>query len=223
MDFMNITEKENVIFVTGYGRLFVEPNYINISISIGCRSNSMKISLEGVNADMKQLFEIIAHYKVDESLVHVVDLSLSPKYEWKKEVHEFLGYDVDQKVNIEMDATKENQDKAQKIIGEITSLKFLNDCDIEYGLKKKKEFLEKVRKLSFENAVEKAEQYAKLAGVRIIKANTIIDQDAVGEHTRHSSNFMEDAICESESDSYLPNGRKIVLENRVHVTFDIDK
>jgi len=34
----------------------------------------------------------------------------------------------------------------------------------------------------------------------------------------------EDAeYCMDDPDSYLPTGRKIVLENTVYVTFDIDK
>jgi len=221
---MNIVEKGNIISVTGYGRLFVDPNYLNISISLACRSNNMKSSLEGINSNMRELYKLIKRYHIEENLVHVVDLSFGPKYEWKNDVYEFKGYDVDQKVNIEMDVTKENEEKARKIISDIASLNFLRDCDIEYGLKNKKKHLETVRELSFKNALEKAEQYAALASVRIIKANTISDQDAVGEYSRSNSRRHEYAVeCEEASDSYLPKGRKIVLENTVYVTFDIEK
>jgi uncharacterized protein YggE len=224
MKVVNSNEKENVISVTGYGRLFIDPNYLNISISLGCRSNNMKTSLEGINSNMKELFELIKQYNIEENLVHVVDLRFGPEYEWKNNVNEFMGYDVDQKINIEMDVTKENEEKARKIIGEIASLKFLNDCDIEYGLKNKKKHLETVRELSFKNALEKAEQYAALADVRIVKANTISDRDSGTVYSRSNSRLEEDAEYSAEaSDSYLPAGRKIVLENTVYVTFDIAK
>lgn len=224
MKVLNTNERENVISVTGYGKLFVEPNYLNISISLGCRSNNMKTSLEGINSNMRELFELIKRHSIEENLVHIVDLRFGPKYEWKNNVHEFLGYDVDQKVNIEMDVTKENEEKARKIIGEIASLKFLNDCDIDYGLKNKQKHLETVRELSFNNALEKAEQYATLAGVRIVKANTISDRDSVSVYSRSNSRMEDEAEYSSEvSDSYLPAGRKIVLENTVYVTFDIAK
>ena len=216
--------KENVISVTGFGRLFVEPNYLNISISLACRSNNMKSSLEGINSNMKELYKLIERYHIEENFVHVMDLRFGPKYEWKKDVHEFLGYDIDQKVNIEMDVTKENEEKARKIIGDIASLNFLKDCDIEYGLKNKKKHLETVREMSFKNALEKAEQYAALADVRIVKANTITDRDSVGVYSRSNSNYDEEAeYSMSDSESYLPTGRKIVLENTVYVIFDIAK
>ena len=224
MKVVSTNEKENVISVTGYGKLFIEPNFLNIFISLACRSNNMKSSLEGINSNMKELFELIKQYNIEENWVHVVDLSFGPKYEWKKEVHEFLGYDVNQKVNIEMDATRENEENARKVISEIASLKFLNDCDIQYGLKNKKKYLETVRELSFKNAVDKAEQYAALASVRIIKANSITDRDSVGVYSRSNSQMNEDAdYCMTDSDSYLPTGRKIVLENTVYVVFDIAK
>ena len=220
-----MNERENIISVTGYGRLFIDPNYLQIYISLACRSNNLKSSLEGINSNMKELFEILKQNNVKENMVHIVDLSFGPKYEWKKDVRQFMGYDVDQKINIEMDATKKNEEKAKKIIGDIVSLNFLKDCNIEYGLKNKKKHLETVRELSFNNAVEKAEQYAALAKVRIVKANTITDRDSVGEYSRSNSRIDEAECCmeEPDSGSYLPSGRKIVLENTVYVTFDIEK
>jgi uncharacterized protein YggE len=217
-----IPERENVISVTGYGRLFVNPNYINISISLKCCTDSMKSSFIGINDDMKNLFTILTKYELGKEYVQVVDLNFSPKYEWKNDVRKFLGYEVLQEVNIEMDSTKENEEKTKRILGLITSLKYLCNCDIEYGLKNKKKYLDIVRELSFKNAVEKAEQYAGLADVKIIKVNSLTDQNAVGEYSRSNSSIGGDDV-NIESDSYLPNGRKIVLENIVHVTFDIGK
>jgi uncharacterized protein YggE len=112
---MNIVEKENIISVTGYGRLFVEPNYLTIYISIGCRSNTMKSSLDGVNDDMKKLFEMVKSCKIDKKYVHIVDLDFGPKYEWKKDERQFVGYEANQKINIELNATKENEEKQKKL------------------------------------------------------------------------------------------------------------
>jgi uncharacterized protein YggE len=219
---MNITERENIISVTGYGRLFIEPNFLILHISIGCRSHTMKTSLDNVNADMNGLLKIISSCKLNKRFVHIVDLDFGPKYEWKNDIREFLGYDVNQEVNIEIDATKENEEKARKIISEITSLKYFYACNIVYGLKSKGTYLETVRELSFKNAVEKAEQYAALAGVKIVKANTIKDMDSVNEYSRSNAHLCAEAP-HYISDSHLPKGRKIVLENTVYVTFDIEK
>jgi uncharacterized protein YggE len=217
----DVNMKDNVLSVTGYGRLFVVPNYLKIYMSMGCRSNSMKTSLEGVNGDMKLLFEIVDNVGVERKLVHIVNLDFGPQYEYKNNVKQFLGYDVEQKVDIELDVSKENEDKATRIVGELTSLRYLKSCKIEYGLKNKKKYLESVRELSFKDALEKAEQYAKLAGVRIIKINTIIDSDATHEYSRSGSRFDTSGGVDYDPDSYLPNGQKIVLVNQVDITFDI--
>jgi len=95
-----------------------------------------------------------------------------------------------------------------------------------YGLKNKKEHLSKVRELSFLDALKKAEQYAKLAGIKIIGTNTISDIEPVSEYSRSNSNASyecEETTIDSTDDAYLPRGKKIVLENKVFVTFDIGK
>jgi len=213
-------EKENVISVTGYGRIFINPNYLTIYASIACCSSDMKTSFVAMNEDMKQLFEIISRYEIDKKYVQVIDLDFGPRYEYKNGQNRFLGHEVLQKVNIELDATNENQEKAKRILGLIPSLKYLNSCSIQYGLRDKKKYLDMVRELSFKNASEKAELYAKLSNVKIIKINSITDQNAVGEYSRGNSSMPSDDI-DLSGDSILPNGRKIVLENKIFVTFDI--
>jgi len=219
---MEHAQRQNVISVTGYGRLFAAPNYFTIGIAVGCRSNSMKASHESVNADMRKLFEIAAKYAVDAAKINVVDLTFGPAYEWKNNAREFLGYDVDQRVTIELDAVKENEEKAMRILGLVAALKYLKTCDVAYGLREKKKYLERVRELAFRNAQEKAEQYAALAGVRIVKANAIIDEEAVGEYARSNAECC-DALDESAGEAYLPNGRRMVLEHTVYVVFDIER
>jgi uncharacterized protein YggE len=215
-----ISDKENVISVTGYGRLFVSPNYLTISVSISCCTSDMKASFMTLNNDMKHFFEIVNRYEIDKKYVQVVDLDFGPEYEYKNGLYKFLGHKVTQRVNIELDVTKENQEKAKRILGLMPSLKYLYSCDIRYGLRNKKKYLEQVRELSFKNATEKAEQYAQLSHVKIVKINSITDADAVGEYSRGNSLMPADDINLNE-DSILPDGRKIVLENRIYITFDI--
>jgi uncharacterized protein YggE len=215
-----ISDKENVISVTGYGRLFISPNYLTISASISCCTADMKASFMALNNDMKDFFEIVNRYEIDKKHVQVVDLDFGPEYKYENGLNKFLGHKVTQRVNIELDATKENQEKAKRILGLIPSLKYLHSCDISYGLRNKKKYLEQVRELSFKNATEKAEQYAQLSHAKIIKINSITDKDAVGEYSRGNSSMPPDDI-DLNDDSILPNGQKIVLENRIYVTFDI--
>ena len=217
-----ISEKENVISVTGYGRIFTNPNYFTISVSICCCTSNMKSSFMALNDDMKQFFEIVNRYEIAKKCIQVVDLDFGPKYEYKNGSNKFIGHEVSQKINIEIDATNENQEKAKRILGLIPSLKYLNSCGIKYGLRDKRKYLDMARELSFKNALEKAELYANLAKVKIIKINSLFDQSAVNEYSRGNSQVTTDeSEANIEPDSYLPNGKKIVLENKVSVKFDI--
>ena len=218
-----LKEKEYIISITGYSRIFVRPNYFTIDISLQCISDTMETSLAMINDDMEILFCLTDSIGINKNNVNVVDLNFDLEYEWKKSSYIFLGYKVQQQVTIEMDVTAENEVQARLLVGQISGmLSNMRKCNINYGLKNKKEHLSKVRELAFLDALEKAEQYAKLAQVKIVGTNTISDVEPVDEYSRSN------AICEGSSygsveEANLPNGKKIVLENTVFVTFDIGK
>jgi uncharacterized protein YggE len=218
-----LKEKEYIISITGYARIFVKPNYFTINISIEDISVDMDIARNSVNEDMTSLFRLVESIGINKKEVNVVDLSFEPKYEWVKNTNKFIGYKVEQQVIIEMDATTENEEKAKKLVSRITGvLHNLSQCQINYALRNKKDHLSKVRELSFLDALAKAEQYAKLAGVKIVGTNTISDIEPIAEYSRHNS-YDAGPNTEIDDNSYLPTGQKIVLENKVFVTFDIGK
>ncbi len=225
---MNTTqEKEYIISVTGYSRIFVKPNYFTIDITLECISNSMESSLQMINEDMANMFRLAESVgilkDIIKDIIKVVDLDFGLDYIWKNNTHVFNGYKVNQKVCIEMDVTVENEAMTKAFVSRLSGmLTNMEKCDINYALKNKKEHLAKVRELSFLDAQEKAQQYAKLAGVKIVGTNTISDIERIEEYSR-SNAMYEASPCESMDDANLPNGKKVVLENTVYVVFDIGK
>jgi len=218
-----LKEKEYIISLTGYSRIFVKPNYFTIDISMECISNTMENSLSQINENMANLYRLNELVGIEKDIVNVVDLNFDLEYEWKNKTYVFVGYKVEQQVTIEMDVTNENEAKAKTFVSRITGLlSKMKRCKINYGLKNKKEHLAKVRELSFLDALEKAEQYAKLAGVKIVGTNTISDIEPVEEYSRSNVQYEGDSPSSVE-DTNLPNGKKIILENTVFVTFDIGK
>ena len=220
-----LKEKEYIISITGYSRIFVKPNYFTIDISMECISNTMENSLGKINEDMASLYRLTELIGINKDIVNVVDLNFDLEYEWKNKAYVFVGYKVEQQVTIEMEVTNENEAKAKTFVSRIAGLlSNMKQCKINYGLKNKKEHLSKVRELSFLDALEKAEQYAKLAGIKIVGTNTISDIEPVEEYSRSNVAYeCHESAMDSADETNLPNGKKIVLENKVFVTFDIGK
>lgn len=217
-------EKEYIISITGFSRFFVKPNYFTIDISMECISDTMDNSLEKINEDMSSLYRLTELVGIKKEIVNVVDLNFDLEYEWKKNTYVFIGYKVEQQVTIEMDVTTENETMAKTFISRISGLlSNMKHCKINYNLKNKKEHLSKVRALAFIDAQEKAEQYAKLANVKIVGTNTISDIEPIQEYSRSNELYEYDTIAGSSEETNLPNGKKIVLESKVFVVFDIGK
>ncbi len=217
-------EKEYVISITGYSKIFIKPNYFTIDISLECISNTMENALNQINDDMASIYRLTEMVGMKKDIVNVVDLNFDLEYEWKNKSYVFIGYKVEQQVTIEMDVTNENETMAKTFISRITALlSNMKKCKINYGLKNKKEHLSKVRELAFLDAQEKAEQYAKLAGVKIVGTNMISDAEPTEEYSRSNVLYESSLEIGSAEDTNLPNGKKIVLENSVFVIFDIEK
>jgi uncharacterized protein YggE len=220
----SIKEKEYVISITGYSRIFVKPNYFTINVTMGCISDTMDTSLEKINEDMASIYRLTELVGIKKEIVNVVDLNFNLDYEWKANAYVFVGYKVEQEVTIEMDVTPENEAMAKTFISRITVLlSNMKQCAINYNLKNKKEHLSKVRELAFIDAKEKAEHYAKLANIKIVGTNTISDIEPIQEYSRSNELYESDSMADSKEETNLPNGKKIVLESRVFVVFDIGK
>ncbi|WP_170111428.1 SIMPL domain-containing protein [Mangrovibacterium marinum] len=217
-------EKEYIVSVTGYSRIFVKPNYFTIDVSLGCISDTMDNSLKKINKDMTSLYRLAESVGIKKEIVNVVDLNFDLEYEWKKNTYIFVGYKVEQQVTIEMDVTSENETMAKIFISRISGLlSNMKQCKINYNLKNKKEHLKKVRELAFLDAQEKAEQYTKLANIKIVGTNTISDIEPIQQYSRNNAPYECDSLSGSGEDTSLPNGKKIVLESKVFVVFDIGK
>ena len=64
---------------------------------------------------------------------------------------------------------------------------------------------------------------AKLANIKIVGTNTISDIEPTQEYSRSNGIYESDSISGSAEETNLPNGKKIVLESKVFVVFDIGK
>ena len=220
----SIKEKEYVISITGYSRIFVKPNYFTINVTLQCISDTMDTSLARINEDMTSMYRLAELIGIKKEIVNVVDLNFDLNYEWKANVYVFVGYKVEQQVTIEMDVTPENEAMAKTFISRITGLlSNMKECGINYNLKNKKAHLSKVRELAFMDAKEKAEHYAKLANIKIVGTNTISDIEPIQEYSRSNGVYESDSMADYKDETNLPNGKKIVLESRVFVVFDIGK
>lgn len=217
-------KQEYTISVTGSSITSVKPDYFTIGISLENISDTMNQSLEQINRDMASLFRLVESVGIKKESVKVVNLDFDLAYEWKKQLRVFVGYSVEQDIEIGMDVTPENELMAKTLVSQATDvLTNTRRCVVSYKLKNKKENLRKVREQAFTDAQEKAEQYASLAKVRLVGVNTISDVAPFDES--YESNMLY--TCESSyglsEGTTLPDGKETTLESKVFVVYDIEK
>jgi uncharacterized protein YggE len=219
---MNMQSNLSTISVSGSGRIMAEPDFLKITVSISCVSKNMKIAQQSVNEDIHKLMDILNKYKVDKDSIHNVDLTFTPKYEWENNSHVFKGQEIKQIISIQFNIGNNTDELAGKILDEITTLQYVSDCDVNYGLVNDTALYEKARELSFKNAKMKAEHYAKLGGLKIVKTQSISDEATVQITVR---DYEPDTKCCEAMDTgstYLPSGRQLEVENTIFVVFLVE-
>jgi uncharacterized protein YggE len=179
---MKETEKSSVISVEGKGYIETEVNIIQINIKVLKVSKTIKESQNDVNNVIKELITFLKNNGVVEENIHTTSIDFGKHYEYEankfgKDVRVYKGQRVSQSLIIIIFDLKNNIKTAINVLDNITEYNNSIELDVEFLIKDDKEKTKKCRELAYFDALEKAQKYAELANLKLIKAIKISEND----------------------------------------------
>ena len=225
---METSAKTSLISVVGNGSIEVEADMLKINITVYRINETLKQSQNEVNTIINGLINILKENGLTEKNFYTTFIEYDRNYEWKKGKTVYTGQKVKQDLICIIENIKNNANKVTNILDSLTVNNDSITLNLYFGIKENKKDRDmalKCRELAYQDGFEKAERYAKLAGLKIIKALKISEI----EPTRYSSGY-EDGIfryeCESPSEpdefhqTQLPmEGRKISKSMQLYLDF----
>jgi uncharacterized protein YggE len=190
--------KTSIISVEGVGRIEVAANLIQINITVHKTTDSIKQSQEEVNKIVSGILNILKENKINNKNIHTASIEFYPNYTWEENSKKYLGQKVEQTIVCIIENLKNNLDKAVKIMDNITVGNDSIILNLSFGIKEDNEISIKCRELAYHNGYEKAKRYAELAGLKIVKALKISEDEP--ERTRYNSSYRRSSLQFSDID-----------------------
>jgi len=201
---MEKRQKESIISVTGNGQIETEANILEIKITIYKVTDTLKQSQEEVNKIVNDILNIMKEKNINKKNIYTASIEFYPNYTWEDDSMKYTGQRVEQKIFCIIDNLKYGLDKAVKILDAITINNNSIKVSLDFGIKETKEMVLKCRELAYQDGLAKATKYAELAGLKIIKAIKISEEDEETSYRRGREKFWYSSV--GRMPTQLPTG-----------------
>jgi len=211
------TESQSTISVYGTGTVAVQPDMIQMSITLSKVAQTTKAAQDEVSRMVRQALSILKEANIEDKNINTASLSFSSEYEYTTR-RILVGQRAEQRITFSIEDI--NDDKASEIIDRLIQINGIELNQVIFSVKNTTEYFVKSRELAYKKALEKANQYAELSNLKVIKVLSITDQGTqqvspMSNRLMNQQLFMADAMmtAREEASTVLPMGELEITTN----------
>jgi len=174
-----------------------------------------------VSKMVRQALNILKEANIEDKNINTASLSFSSEYEYTNK-RTLIGQRAEQRITFSIEDI--NNDKASEIIDKLIQINGIELNQVNFSVKNPADYFVRSRELAFQKALEKAEQYAELSKLKIIKVLSVTDQGTqqVSPMSNRLLNqrFMADTMMAAQeaASTILPIGELEITTN-ISVSF----
>jgi len=164
---------QSTISVQGTGTVSVRPDMIQMTISMIKVEQTTRRAQEEVNRMVRQALAILKDSGVEDKNISTASLSFSSEYDYYSGRRELLGQKAEQRITFSIEDIQNDEDKVSRIIDQLIGINGIELNQISFNVKNNTEYFVRSRELAYQKAVEKANQYAALSGLKVVKVLSV--------------------------------------------------
>ncbi len=164
----------NTISVAGEGKTTVSPDTFVINLSISELASGTQQAQKAANDKFLKISAVLKANGVNDKSIQTKSVSVYPEYDRSASQRKLLWYRAQQSLEIKINGDNFVQ-SGSDVIDQVAKIGNINVDNTSFELKDKNKAMEVARQKAFDDAKEKAEQLAKVGGVRLGKPLTIND------------------------------------------------
>jgi uncharacterized protein YggE len=188
---MENISKTSIISVEGKGFIEAEANILEIKITVYKVTETIKQSQEEVNKIVNDIVIILKESDVNENNIHTASIEFEPNYTWENNSKKYTGQKVEQELICIIENIQNNISKVINILDKITIDNNSIKLKLDFGIKEDRDMVLRCRELAYQDKFKKAKRYAELAGLKIVKALRISENES---SSRYGSRFEGKAL-----------------------------
>lgn len=212
----------NTISVDGDGKVYAKPDMVTFSVSASETRNSSEEALNAVNDKMANVQSILKDEGIDGNDIQTSNLSIYTEYDWTESGRKILGQRASQSLEIKLKNIDGDASKAAKIIDRVSTINNIEISSITFDIEDKTEIFTQAREEAYKKAQQKAEELAKLGGVKLLKPISISDSTVdYSASVYKNTAVFEESLNAADSDTSLLTGQ-LELRSTVSVMYGIE-
>jgi uncharacterized protein YggE len=210
---------QSTVSVSGIGTVMAQPDMVQMNITFSHVAQTTKQAKEEVDQKMRQILEILKEEGVEDKNMRTAFLHYGAEMEYRDGRSVQIGQRADQTVVVAIGDIVNNTNKFSVLLDKITAIDRVVIRDIKFDTENKTELFRQTRELAYQKALDKANQYANLSRLKIVKTLSISEEknrDIL--FGAYQTNVAYKATELSVSSASVPTGEQEVT-SEIMVTF----
>jgi len=207
----------STISVFGTGTVLVQPDVLQKSITLSNVAQTTRVAQETVNRMVRQALTILKDAGIEDKNISTASLTFRSEYEWTNR-RILIGQRAEQVLTftIENINNESENEKVSRILDQLIQINGIELNQINFDVKNNTEYFIRSRELAFQKAVEKANQYAELSNLKIIKVQSISEegnQRFLPVSNRLTNQLAVREMAAEDSSAIIPTGELEITTN----------
>ena len=196
-------EEATVVSVSGTGVVYLEADMVKFSINVNENADTTAEAQQKTNKKMAQILDILKRHGVEDNDISTTALNFSTDYYWDNGRQIKTGESVSQTVYVTLKDINEFPLIADDLGSQISGISFYN---VSFDSTQKVVASRQARELAYQNALEKAQQYATQAGLSVSKPLSINEGYVSYASANYKRAYTEDAVVTMAAAAPEPYG-----------------
>ena len=184
-------QEATVVSVTGDGIVYLEADMVKFSINVNETADTTAEAQQKTNKKMAQILDLLKKHGTEENDISTTALNFNTEYYWDNGKQTKIGESVSQTVYVTLKNINEFSALADDIGSQVSGISFYN---VNFDSTQKVVAGKSARELAYQNALEKAEQYAKQAGLTVSRPISINEGYVSYASASYKRAYAEDAV-----------------------------
>jgi uncharacterized protein YggE len=168
-------QNQSTISVYGTGTVAVQPDMIQMSITLSKVAQTTKMAQDEVSRMVRQALGILKNANIEDKNINTDSLTFSSEYEYTTR-RILIGQKAEQRITFSIEGISSGNEKVSEIIDQLIQINGIELNQVNYSVKNPTDYFARSRELAFQKASEKAAQYAELSNLKIVKVLSVSDQ-----------------------------------------------
>jgi uncharacterized protein YggE len=167
---------QSTVSVSGIGSVMVQPDMVRMNINFSHVAQTTKQAKEEVDQKMQKILDVLKEEGVEDKNIRTASLSYGAELEYRDGRSIQIGQRADQTIVVSINDIANNSNKFSILLDKIAAIDRVVIRDISFDTENKTELFKQTRELAYQKALDKANQYAALSGLKITKTLTISEE-----------------------------------------------